>query len=71
VLAAAVEGLGIAILPKYAVRSELDAGRLKGIFAGSIQSERVVRVYYGRSRLVPRKVRAFIDLLQIRYKRMK
>jgi DNA-binding transcriptional LysR family regulator len=71
VLAAAVEGLGIAILPKYAVRSELDAGRLKAIFAGSIQSERVVRVYYGRSRQVPRKVRAFIELLQLRYKKMK
>jgi DNA-binding transcriptional LysR family regulator len=71
VLTAAVEGLGIAILPKYAVRSELDAGRLKVIFSGLIQSERVVRVYYGRSRHVPRKVRTFIDLLQLRYKGMK
>jgi len=68
VLAAAVEGLGIALLPEYAVRSELNAGRLKAIFADSIQSERIVRVYYGRSRYVPRKVRAFIDFLRARYK---
>jgi DNA-binding transcriptional LysR family regulator len=68
VLAAAVEGLGIALLPEYAVRSELNAGRLKAFFADSIQSERIVRVYYGRSRYVPRKVRTFIDFLRARYK---
>jgi DNA-binding transcriptional LysR family regulator len=71
VVAAALEGLGIALLPKYAVRSELDAGRLKAIFPNSIQSERVVRVYYARSRHLPRKVRAFIDLLRARYKAMR
>ena len=67
VLAAAVEGLGIALLPQYAVRADLAAGRLIAIFPSAIQSEREVRVYYGRSRNVPQKVKAFIELLQTRY----
>jgi DNA-binding transcriptional LysR family regulator len=67
VLAAAIEGLGIAIMPEYAVRAELDAGRLEAVLVDTVQSQRIVRVYYGRSRYVPRKVKAFVEFLRKRY----
>jgi DNA-binding transcriptional LysR family regulator len=69
ILAAAVDGLGVAMLPEYAARSEVDSGRLQAIFANSIESERVIRIYYGRSRYIPRKVRTFVEFLRNRYKR--
>jgi hypothetical protein len=50
------------------LHTELNSGRLKAIFANSIQSDRVVRVYYSRSRHVPRKIRVSLDILRHRYR---
>jgi DNA-binding transcriptional LysR family regulator len=68
VLLAAVEGLGIARLSEYNVRTELDAGQLVSIFDGTVQSGRTVKAFYNRSQYVPRKISAFVDLLHKRYK---
>lgn len=64
VLIAAVEGLGIAMLPEYTVRAALASGLLESIFADSTESERVIRVYYARSKYIPLKVRSFVECLR-------
>jgi DNA-binding transcriptional LysR family regulator len=68
VLMAAAHGLGIARLPEYIARQELNAGRLTAIFQEIVQSGRVVKAFYPRSRHIPRKIRLFIDMVEKRYK---
>jgi DNA-binding transcriptional LysR family regulator len=68
VLAAALRGVGIARLPEYTVGRELAAGHLRAVFQGVVQSDRMVKAFYPRSKYVPRKTRAFIECLEKRYK---
>lgn len=68
VLAAALRGVGIARLPQYTVSSDLKAGRLRAIFSGMVRSDRMVKIFYPRSKYVPSKTRAFIECLETRYK---
>jgi DNA-binding transcriptional LysR family regulator len=68
VLMAAVQGLGIARLPDYIARRELNSGKLQAIFEGTVQSGRVVKAFYARSKYIPRKIRVFIDMVEKRYK---
>jgi DNA-binding transcriptional LysR family regulator len=68
VLLAALQGLGIARLPKYSVVRELASGALKAIFDGEVQSDRVVKAFYPRSKYVPDKTRIFLDVVEQRYK---
>jgi len=63
VLLAAVQGAGIARLPCYSVVAELRAGRLQTLLEGQVVSDREIKVFYPKSRFVPSKVRAFIDVL--------
>jgi DNA-binding transcriptional LysR family regulator len=69
VLMAAVEGLGIARLPEYTVSRELAAKSLKPIFRGTVRSGRMIKAFHARSKYMPRKVRAFLDLLEDRFGR--
>ena len=60
---AAVAGLGIAVLPKFMVASELAAGRL-AIVLDSLDAPALgIYAVYPEGRRVPGKVRAFIDVL--------
>ncbi len=67
ILLAAVRGVGIARLPEYTVSSELADGRLRAVFQGQVQSNRLIKAFYPRSKYVSTKVRAFIECIKKRY----
>ena len=59
-----LEGIGIIKVPRYTVRAELASGKLKSIFEGIIYSRERLRVYYSKTKFLPAKTMAFLDLLQ-------
>ncbi|WP_271899064.1 LysR family transcriptional regulator [Candidatus Phyllobacterium onerii] len=68
ILLAAVEGAGIVRLPLYSVAAEIQSGQLVPIFDGDVVSDRVIKAFYPKSRFVPKKVRAFLAILETRLK---
>lgn len=62
-LKAATEGLGIALLPEYAIRSELEAGRLKQLLSDYQFPSRMLQVIYPPSRHLSANVQAFTDFV--------
>ncbi|MDI1446054.1 LysR family transcriptional regulator [Polyangium sp. 6x1] len=60
---AALEGLGIALLPRVMVRPHLDTGALVHVLPGAIQGETHIAVVYPEREFMPPQVRAFIDAL--------
>ncbi|MEM6677722.1 MAG: LysR family transcriptional regulator [Pseudomonadota bacterium] len=64
---AALAGLGIAILPGFAIRDELERGRLVPLLEGFEMPERVLQVIYPPARHLSAKVRLFTDFLAGRY----
>jgi DNA-binding transcriptional LysR family regulator len=63
------EGLGIAMLPKAAVERELGDGGLHQIQVERMtMPKREISVIYRRGRPLSRSARAFIELLEERYK---
>ncbi len=60
---AAIYGLGIAMLPTYAIGMELRAGRLQTVLPEYLSIERHIYACYLPSRHLPIKIRAFIDFL--------
>ena len=67
ILLAATRGLGIARLPDYIAHSEINAGRLSTILDGLVHSKRLVRAFYPRTRIIPRKTRVFLDFMKKRF----
>ncbi|MEL6479057.1 MAG: LysR family transcriptional regulator [Pseudomonadota bacterium] len=63
-LTAAKAGLGIAILPEYAVRSELETGRLTTVLDDHSLPPRMLQVIYPPARHLSAKVRVFVDFVQ-------
>jgi DNA-binding transcriptional LysR family regulator len=61
---AALDGVGIIKVPRYAVRTELSGGKLKSIFEDITHSGEHMRAYYSKTKYLPAKTLAFIDLLQ-------
>jgi len=62
VLVAAVEAhRGIAMLPRPLARAGLDAGRLEVVLPGVLGARSAMRLVFLERRLMPAKVRAFID----------
>jgi LysR family transcriptional regulator, regulator for bpeEF and oprC len=61
VVHAARAGVGIAQLPHYLVRRDLDAGRLVPVLAGYEDRRRKVSLCYPRRTPMPTRVRSFID----------
>lgn len=59
----AVEGLGIAYLPDYAIRREVEDGRLIAILPGQAQHLGTFRALWPSGRFIAPKVRAFVDFL--------
>lgn len=61
VLMAAREGLGIARLPLYSVRGDLETGALRALFSGRVASDRTIRAFTPRSDALPQKVKLLLE----------
>jgi DNA-binding transcriptional LysR family regulator len=68
--AAALSGLGIALLPSWAVGDDLRSKALKRILPGCEPPPSAVYAVYPSNRLMSAKVRAFVDHLARRIGRM-
>ena len=68
ILVAALQGTGIVRLPFYSVAKEIQSGELVSIFDGNVISDRVIKAFYPKSRFVPKKVRAFLAILESKLK---
>jgi DNA-binding transcriptional LysR family regulator len=64
VRAACVSGLGIALLPQFAVVDELASGALLRVLPRWASPEHGIYAVYPSHRLIPAKVRAFVDFLE-------
>ncbi len=56
-------GLGISLLPEFAVAAALRGGELKRVLPGWAAVEQGIFALYPTARFVPAKVRAFVDFL--------
>jgi DNA-binding transcriptional LysR family regulator len=61
---AALNGFGIADLPRYLVEDDLRRGRLVSLLARFIINERFVYALYSPSKFTPTKVRLFVEALR-------
>lgn len=61
--AAALDGMGIALLPSWQTDADLAAGRLERLFPGQQMAGGVVHAVYTSRRYLSSKVRTFIDFL--------
>lgn len=68
--AAALDGVGIAILPSWAVAEPLRAGLLRRVLADWEPPASTIYAVYPGNRLMSAKVRAFVDHLARRFGRM-
>ncbi len=64
--AAALRGLGIALLPSFVVRDELERGNLQHLFARDVIPVGPLYVTYPSSKHLAQKVRVFVDHLVAR-----
>jgi len=64
VLAAARDGLGIALMPRYVAHESLVAGRVVEVLAGYALAEQEIHAVFPSPKLVPGKVSGFIAFLQ-------
>jgi DNA-binding transcriptional LysR family regulator len=62
---AALAGLGIALVPHYVVRDDLEAGDLVVVLPRYRAPPRPLVAVYPRTPVVPRKVQAFVDFLKV------
>ncbi|MEM1160442.1 MAG: LysR family transcriptional regulator [Pseudomonadota bacterium] len=62
-LTAACAGLGIAIMPEYAIRSDFTAGRLQAVLPDHRPPPRFLQVIYPPARHLSAKVRLFTDFV--------
>lgn len=58
---AALNGLGIALLPGMLVRAHIDAGKLVQVLPGVLETKSRLAVVYPEREFVPAQVRAFVD----------
>ena len=65
-LAFALHGAGVALLPAWLAQPEIDAGRLQRLLPDHRFPEQSIYALYPNTRHVPEKVRAFIDFLRVR-----
>ncbi len=67
VLAAAREGLGIALMPRYVASDSLAAGKLVEVLPGHALPEQEIHAVFPSPKLVPGKVSSFVAFLQGRF----
>jgi len=65
-LAAAVAGVGVAVLPRFMVASSLASGALQAVLDGWMPRGHGIYALHGHHRHVPPKVRVFLDALSER-----
>lgn len=70
VLAASIEGLGIARLPLYTAGEPIARGDLVSLFAERVVSDRTIKAFTPRSDALPAKVRVLIDDVVARMARL-
>jgi DNA-binding transcriptional LysR family regulator len=68
--AAALDGIGVALLPSWAVSDDLRSGALTRLLPGCEPPPSAVYAVYPSNRLMSAKVRAFVDHLARRIGRM-
>jgi DNA-binding transcriptional LysR family regulator len=61
---AALADLGIALVPRYVVAEDLAAGQLAAVLPRYRAVARPLLAVYPRTRIVPQKVRVFVDFLK-------
>lgn len=66
---AALAGLGVALLPTYCVGRDLRAGTLRQVLTQFPIRDRPLYVLFPENRLVPKKVRIFINFIAAWYRR--
>ena len=62
---AAVAGLGVTLVPRYAVTEELAAGTLVNVLPRYRVAPRTLLAVYPQAPVIPRKVQAFVDFLKV------
>lgn len=62
-LEAALEGLGIAMLPAMFVEPHVESGKLVRILDGMLEAEGIVAIVYADREFVPAQVRAFVEAI--------
>jgi DNA-binding transcriptional LysR family regulator len=62
--AAALAGLGVALLPVWLIREDIELGRLRTVLKGYLPPGPEINAVYPASKRVPPKVRYFIEHLQ-------
>ena len=67
-LAAARDGLGVAVLPMYLAAEPLRLGELRVLLAERLLPKQEINVVFPSPRFVPAKVQAFIAFLQQRFR---
>jgi DNA-binding transcriptional LysR family regulator len=67
VLAAAREGLGIALMPRYVASDSLAAGKVVEVLPGHALPEQEIHAVFPSPKLVPGKVSSFVAFLQGRF----
>ena len=67
VLAAAREGLGIALMPRYVASDSLAAGKVVEVLPGHGLPEQEIHAVFPSPKLVPGKVSSFVAFLQGRF----
>ena len=65
-IAAAIDGFGVALAPEIAVKSEISAGRLVRLLRKDEPPERPMHILFTARRATP-KLRAFIDQVVAEY----
>ena len=65
-MAFALAGCGVALLPEWLVRNALDAGKLVSLLPEYTFAQQGIYAVYPDARHVPAKVRTFIDFMRIR-----
>lgn len=65
-MAFALAGCGVALLPEWLVRNALDAGELVSLLPAYTFAQQGIYAVYPDARHVPAKVRTFIDFMRVR-----
>ena len=60
---AALNGLGLARLPEFAVRNDISSGRLVTVFDDQIRSDLQIQAVFPRTQRMPAKTRLLLDFL--------
>lgn len=61
--AAAIEGVGVVVVPTFIIGDEFQSGRLEAVLADYVETDLAIYAVYPHNRYLSAKVRAFVDFL--------